>query len=130
MDKIKKAFLMVYLGSAYQEACQLTIDSMNSKMCSDVFNCEVRQAFTSRTLIEALAENNGIQVDDEKQALERLQKEGFSEVIVQPFRIVASEDYEKVKTVVQGCIDQNGFDKIEALPCLTVGVKEISHMVN
>jgi cobalamin biosynthesis Co2+ chelatase CbiK len=126
----KGAFLMVNLGSSYPEGRKLAMQTMNDKIQADVLGCEVRHAFTSRTLIEKLAEYDGIQVDNERQALERLQNEGFTEVIVQPFYIAAGEEYEKVKDAIQDYSECNGFGKIMALSCVTVWAKDESSIAH
>jgi len=121
----KKAFLMVGLGTAYPEARQLASESIDIKLWADFPQYEVRRAFASHTLIEKLAKRDGIQADDERQALERLQEEGFTEIVVQPFQIAAGEEYEKVRDVVQDYAERNEFDKIVTLPCVTVWAKPI-----
>ncbi|WP_371366863.1 Sirohydrochlorin cobaltochelatase [Sporomusa rhizae] len=126
----KKAFLMVGLGIAYQEARQLLTDSVGDKLRSDFPNYEVRRAFASRTLIEKLAECDGIQVDNEIQALERLKEEGFTEIIVQPFQIAAGEEYERIRDIVQYYTERNGFSRIETLPCVTVWAKPINSITH
>ncbi|SDF31833.1 sirohydrochlorin cobaltochelatase [Sporomusa acidovorans] len=131
MDKTeKRAFLMVGIGTAYQEARRLVTACMENKIRSEYPQYEIRQAFASRTVIEKLAEIDGIQVDSERQALERLQAEGFTEVIVQPFQIFAGDEYEQVKAIVQGYGAANGFDKTEFLPCLTFWIKQESRTIN
>lgn len=126
----KRAFLMVGIGDAYQAARQLAIAGIDDKIRSEFPQYEVRQAFVSRTLIEKLAENDRIQVDDERQALERLREEGFTEVIVQPFQIFAGEEYEKVRDIVQGYIEGSSFNKTEILPCVSVWVKQEPQTIN
>lgn len=126
----RKAFLMVGLGIAYQEARQLVIESGEEKLREDFPNYEVRRAFASRTLIEKLAECDGIQVDNEIQALERLREDGFTEIIVQPFQIAAGEEYERVRDIVQYYTERNGFSKIETLPCVSVWAKQIDSVTH
>lgn len=125
-ETAKRAFLMVGLGTAYPEARQLASKNIDIKLWEDFPNYEVRRAFASRTLIEELAERDGIQVDDERQALERLQEEGYTEIIVQPFQIAAGEEYEKVRDIAQTYAERNSFGKIVTLPCVTVWAKPIS----
>lgn len=119
----KRAFLMVGLGTTYPEARRLISEGVDNKIRSDFPNHVVRRAFASRALVKKLAECDGIQVDDERQALERLQAEGFTEIIVQPFQIAAGEEYERVKDVVQDYAGRKAFCKIVTLPCVTVWAK-------
>lgn len=124
----KKAFLMVGIGTAYQEARQLAMTGIQNQIRADFPQYEIRQAFASQAVIEKLAKNDGIQVDNEKQALERLQREGFTEVIVQPYQIFASEEFEQVRTIVRD--SSSVFVNTEILPCLTVWVKQEEHKIN
>ena len=126
----KKAFLMVGIGTAYQDARQLAIAGIDNKIRSEFPQYEVRQAFASRTLIKKLAEADGIQVDNERQALERLRAEGFTEIVVQPFQIFAGEEYEKVRDIVRGYVAGMGFGNTEILPCVSIWVKQEPQIVN
>ncbi|WP_139025460.1 sirohydrochlorin cobaltochelatase [Acetonema longum] len=131
MEKTEKtAFLMVGIGSTYQEARRLAMNGMDHRIRAEFPDYEVRQAFASRALIEKLAEHDGIQVDNEKQALERLRQEGFTEVIVQPFQIFAGEEYEAIRKIVRLHAAENGFGKTEILPCVTVWVKQEPQIIN
>lgn len=96
----KKAILVVSFGSTYEETRKKNIESTENKIRSAFPGYDVFRAFTSRMVIRRLAERDGIRVDTEKQALERLQAAGYQEVYVQPLHIVAGEEYEKVKRIV------------------------------
>lgn len=96
----KKAILVVSFGSTYEETMKRNIESTENKIRSAFPGYDVFRAFTSRMVIRRLAERDGLQVDTEKQALERLQAAGYQEVYVQPLHIVAGEEYEKVKRIV------------------------------
>ncbi|WP_312334617.1 sirohydrochlorin cobaltochelatase [Anaerospora hongkongensis] len=96
----KKAILVVSFGSTYEETMKRNIESTENKIRSAFPGYDVFRAFTSRMVIRRLAERDGIQVDTEKQALERLQAAGYQEVYVQPLHIVAGEEYDKVKRIV------------------------------
>lgn len=121
----KKAVLVVSIGTAYPEARQLVIKGVQDTILPDFPDYVVRRAFTSSTLIAKLAELDGIKVDNEKQALQRLAEEGFTEVVVQPFHIETGEEYERVQDVVQYYAERKAFGKIVTAPCLTVWVKPI-----
>ncbi len=51
-------------------------------------------------VIRKIAQRDGIQIDTERQAIERLQAADYQEVYVQPLHIVAGEEYDKVKKIV------------------------------
>ncbi|MDF2928077.1 MAG: Sirohydrochlorin cobaltochelatase [Anaerospora sp.] len=95
----KKAILVVSFGSTYEETVKKSIESTENKIRTAFPGYDVFRAFTSRMVIRRLSER-GIQVDTEKQAIERLQAAGYQEVYVQPLHIVAGEEYDKVKRIV------------------------------
>ncbi|WP_312516400.1 sirohydrochlorin cobaltochelatase [Anaerospora sp.] len=95
----KKAIVVVSFGSTYEETVKKSIESTENKIRTAFPGYDVFRAFTSRMVIRRLSER-GIQVDTEKQAIERLQAEGYQEVYVQPLHIVAGEEYDKVKKIV------------------------------
>ncbi|NLP42359.1 MAG: sirohydrochlorin cobaltochelatase [Veillonellaceae bacterium] len=110
--KDKKAILVVSFGTTFPETRKLTIESVENKIQAVFPDYEVRRAFTSRIIIKRLAERDGIQVDTERQALERLKAEGYKEVIVQPLHIEAGAEYEKVRSIVNSYEQSKAFDKI------------------
>lgn len=110
----KKAILVVSFGSTYEETVKKSIESTENKIRSAFPGYDVFRAFTSRMVIRRLSERDGIQVDTEKQALERLQAAGYQEVYVQPLHIVAGEEYEKVKknVVAYAHAKEKAFERI------------------
>jgi len=108
----KKAILVVSFGTTYLDTLKLSIESTENKIKATFPNYEVRRAFTSRIVIKKLAKRDGIQIDTEKQALERLQAEGYKEVFIQPLYVAAAEEYEKLRKVSVHCAHAKVFDKI------------------
>lgn len=108
----KKAILVVSFGTTFPDTRKLTIESVENKIRAAFPEYEVRRAFTSRIIIKRLAERDGIQVDNEKQALDRLKAEGYTEVIVQPLHIEAGAEYEKIRSVVESYAKNKSFNRI------------------
>lgn len=108
----KKAILVVSFGTTFPDTRKLTIDSVENKIRAAFPEYEVRRAFTSRIIIKRLAERDGLQIDTEKQALDRLKAEGYTEVIVQPLHIEAGAEYEKVRSIVETYANNKSFSKI------------------
>ncbi|EGO62550.1 sirohydrochlorin cobaltochelatase [Acetonema longum] len=109
----KKAILVVSFGTTYADARQACIESVEERMRAAFPGYEVRRAFTSRMIIRRLAERDGVLVDNEQQALERLLAEGFSEVYVQPLHIVAGDEYEKISRIVSDYVHAEKFSRLE-----------------
>lgn len=108
----KKAILVVSFGTTYHDTMKTTIEAVENKMRAEFPDYEVRRAFSSRIIIKRLAERDGIKIDTEKQALDRLKAEGFTEVIVQPMQVTAGEEYELIKGVVAHAQAAKTFEKI------------------
>lgn len=97
---IKKAILVVSFGTTYQDGLRLNIESVEQKIKVNFPEYEVRRAFTSRIVIKRLAARDGIHIDTEKEALQRLAEEGYKEVYIQPLHVVGGEEYDKIKKIV------------------------------
>ena len=108
----KKAILVVSFGTTHADTRKLTIDVVAEKLRLAFPDYELRNAFTSRIVIKRLADNDGIKIDTEKQALDKLKVEGFTEVIIQPLHIVAGEEYEKVCRAAEPYIKNKSFAKL------------------
>ena len=97
---VKKAILVVSFGTTFADTRKVTTEAVKEKIRAAFPDYEVREAFTSRIIIKRLADRDGLKFDTEKQALDRLKADGYSEVIIQPLHIEAGEEYEKLMTTV------------------------------
>lgn len=113
----KKAIVVVSFGTSYPETLRLNIASIEARIRAAFPAYEVRRAFTSRTVIKRLAERDGVQIDNEIQALERLRAEGYREVYVQPLHIVPGAEYDKV----QGLVNCYAHEKERAFEKIRLG---------
>lgn len=105
-----KAIVVVSFGTTFDDARAACIGSVESKIKAEFPDYEVRRAFTSKIVMSRLAER-GIQVDSLEQALAKLQKEGYKEVVVQTTHLTPGEEYDKkVIAVVRNYA--KSFDKI------------------
>ncbi len=98
----KKAILVVSFGTTFADTRKVTTEAVENKIRAAFPDYEVRRAFTSRIIIKRLAERDGLKVDTERQALEKLKADGYTEVIIQPLHIEAGEEYEKLNKAVAG----------------------------
>lgn len=96
----KKAILVVSFGTTYADTRKLTIGAVTDQIRDAFPGYDVRQAFTSRIIIKKLADRDGLKFDTEKQALDKLKAEGYTEVIIQPLHMEAGDEYEKLMRVV------------------------------
>jgi sirohydrochlorin cobaltochelatase len=89
----KKGILVISFGTSYPETRAVTIDACEQKIAEAFPEYEVRRAFTSHIIIGILDKRDGIHVDAPAEALEKMYKEGFSEVLIQPLHIIPGEEY-------------------------------------
>lgn len=85
--------LVASFGTSYKENLDLTIGAIEKAIAEAYPACEVRRAFTSRTIIRKLGEQNGLEIDDMEQALERALKDGIRNLIVQPTHLMKGHEY-------------------------------------
>lgn len=69
----------------------------------------VRRAFTSGMILRKLARRDGVVIDDVPQALDRLYREGYRQVVVQPTHIMNGDEFEKL------CAQASAFDSMLSL---------------
>ena len=108
----KKAILVVSFGTTYPDTRKATIEAVENKIKAAFPDYEIRRAFTSRIIMKRIADREGLKIDTEKQALEKLKAEGYTEVIVQPLHMEAGDEYEKVRSVVAAYEKNKSFAKI------------------
>lgn len=103
---IKKAILAVSFGTSYPDTLRKTIGAVEEDIRRAYPDYEVRRAFTSTMIIKKLRERDGVETDTVQSALEKLEKEGFKEVICAVTHIINGFEYDKiVKTVSNFSMD-------------------------
>lgn len=111
-ETTKKAILVVSFGTTYADTRKACIESVENKLAAAFPGYTIRRAFTSRMVMRRLAERDGIVVDNERQALDRLLAEGYTEVYVQSLHIVAGVEYEKVRRIVSEYAHARKFQRL------------------
>lgn len=94
---MKKAVLVVSFGTSYKETREKTIEACEHKIRNAFEDYDFFRAFTSNMIIRKLKNRDNIHIENPIEALERLYKEGYSEVIVQTLHIICGEEYTKLK---------------------------------
>ena len=88
MEKNDKAsVLMVHFGTTFDDTRKNTIDAVNDEAKKEFPDMEVREAYTSRIIMRRLKER-GILKDNPAEALDKLAKEGYTHIIVQPTNVI------------------------------------------
>lgn len=88
MEKNDKAsVLMVHFGTTFDDTRKNTIDAVNEEAKKEFPDMEVREAYTSRIIMRRLKEREIVK-DNPAEALDKLAKEGYTHIIVQPTNII------------------------------------------
>jgi len=110
---MKKAVLVVSFGTTYRDARKNTIDIIEERIKDKFSDYEVRRAFTSFMIIKKLKDEYGIIEDNPEEALDKLLRDGFQEVMVQPLHIIPGEEYDYIKSVVDHYSHKGLFKSVE-----------------
>ena len=99
-EEAKPVILVVSFGTSYNDNRELTIGAVESDIAAAFPEYEVRRAFTAQTIIDKLAKRDGIQIDNVKQAMERLIADGVKRVVIQPTHVMNGFEFDDVKAEV------------------------------
>jgi sirohydrochlorin cobaltochelatase len=91
----KKGILVVSFGTSYEAALKDNIGATEKAIAAAFPEYQVRRAFTAGTIIKIL-KKRGIEVDGVEAALQRMKKEGFSRVVVQPLHLMPGEEFHQL----------------------------------
>lgn len=97
----KKAVLVVSFGTSYNETRAATIDAVEKKIADAYPDYKQYRAFTSQTIIDKLAERDGLKIDNVTQAMDRLVADGVTTLVVQPTHVMNGFEYDDMMAEVQ-----------------------------
>lgn len=98
---MKKAILVVSFGTTYEGTRKATIDRIEDRIRETFKDFEVRRAFTAHGVINVLKARDGIIVDTPEEAMEKLIREGFEEIVVQPLHLIPGVEHDYVCEIVR-----------------------------
>ncbi len=93
-DPDKKAILVVSFGTSYNDTREATIGAIEKEIASAFPEYSVRRAFTSQMIIDKLKSRDNLEIDNVKQAMERLLDEGVGTLICQPTHVMHGLEYD------------------------------------
>lgn len=89
----KDVILVVSFGTSYNDSRDITIGAVEEAIGSAFPEYEIRRAFTSQTIIDILAEREGLEIDNVQQALDRAVSDGVENLVVQPTHLMDGFEY-------------------------------------
>ncbi len=117
-SKERKAILLVSFGTSVAETRKHTIDAFAALVQRTYPHLEIRQAYTSEVILGILKKRDGIFIDTISEALERLKKDGFTNIIIQPTHIINGIENTRMLHLIHRF--KNDFAKIQVgVPLLT-----------
>lgn len=108
----EKAILVVSYGYSQPEVITKDIESVERAIQEAFPDYDVFRAFSSQDAVNELMNQHGIKVDTVKEAIERLQAAGYTEVVLQPLYITEDEDYRQIQEMVEYYKGEKFFDRL------------------
>jgi sirohydrochlorin cobaltochelatase len=102
----KQAILVVSFGTSHKETRDRTIGAIEKAIADKYPERELKRAFTSGMIMKVLKNRDNLHIDNVTEAMERLVKEGFTDLIVQPTHIINGDEYEKMMAQIEPFMDK------------------------
>ncbi len=91
-----KALLAVSFGTSYADTLEKNIAAIEADLAAAFPERTLRRAFTSGMILRRWKRERGVDMDDVPGALERLEREGYTDVLLQPTHVMNGEEYHKL----------------------------------
>lgn len=105
-EEARPVILVVSFGTSYNDNRELSIGAIEADIQAAYPDWEVRRAFTAQTIIDILAERDGIETDNVISAMDKLVAEGVKQVIIQPTHLMHGYEYDDVIAEIEPYADQ------------------------
>ena len=113
-----KAILVVSFGTSYHDTREKTIDCIEQDIAQTFPHHHIYRAWTSKMILKKLKQRDGIHIDNVREAMERMQRDGITDVTVQPTHVINGIENDLMKEDVLAFSDS--FSRITfGVPLLT-----------
>lgn len=92
----KKALLVVSFGSSFADNRALALDATEDAIQKAFPDRDFYNAFTSQIIIDVYKDRDGIEIDNVKEAMEKIYDEGYGDVLVVPTHVISGEENEEM----------------------------------
>ncbi|MBT3320488.1 MAG: sirohydrochlorin cobaltochelatase [Clostridia bacterium] len=114
----KKALLVVSFGSSFVESRQAAIDATEQRLAEEFSEYDFYNAYTSQIIIDIYEARDGKDVDSVSEAIERIYKAGYGEVLIVPTLVINGEEKDDMIQQLEPFVDK--FAKVTvSTPLLT-----------
>jgi len=87
-DKPRKAILVVSFGTSYVETRRLTIEAIEESIRKEFPDYQIYRAWTSKMILAKIKKRDGLHINNVKEAMEAMQRDGITDVIIQPTHVI------------------------------------------
>ncbi len=103
----KVAILMVHFGTSHNDTRAKTIDALNERVKAQYPDIELREAWTSRMVINIIEKrgNGATKIDNPEEALLRLKEQGYTHIIIQSSNVIEGIEMESLRRDVLAARD-------------------------
>jgi len=109
MKNSKKALLVISFGTSHENAIN-SIENIEGYLQSKYPYYDFYRAFTSRMIIKKLKKRENVHIDFPSDALDKLYKQGYEEIVCQSLHVINGFEYEKTLKIISSYKDN--FKKI------------------
>ncbi|HWQ74722.1 MAG TPA: sirohydrochlorin cobaltochelatase [Syntrophomonas sp.] len=124
----KPVLLVVSFGTSYNDNRDLSIGGIEQALQKAYPDYEVRRAFTSQIIIDKLKERDKIEIDNVKEAMDRLVADGVKDVVIQPTHVMSGFEYDDVVAEVNNYKDK--FDSFKLGKTLLTTDEDFKELVS
>jgi len=93
MNGNRQAIIVAGFGTTHTQTRRATIEACEADIAAAFPSAEVRRAFTSDRVISCLRKRDGLDVENVDQALDRLAREEYTHLAIQPLLLIAGREY-------------------------------------
>lgn len=123
----KAALLMVHFGTTHDDTRELTINAINHKAHQAFPSLDIYEAYTSRIIIHRLKQR-GMEKQTPLETLKKLQKDGYTHVIIQSSNIIDGIEMESLRQDLKE-VERN-FKDIRIGKPLLYGSEDYEQVIN
>jgi sirohydrochlorin cobaltochelatase len=95
-NRTGKALLVISFGTTHRDTRRKTIDASEQVLADAFPDHDLKRAFTAKKIIRILRDRDGVDVDTVHQAAEKILKNGYWEVLVQPLHVLNGSEYHEL----------------------------------
>ena len=106
----EKELLVVSFGTSFNDSRRLTIGAIEQALADAYPEWAVRRGFTSQIIIDHVKKRDNVTIDNVEEALERAEKNGVKELVIQPTHLMEGYEYNDLMELVASYSD--AFDKV------------------